>query len=358
MRRVSPRQWLTPATVLAAAIILSNLALFATWTAPRWSARLGVTGGGGGAAAAQQRLDPALQRVRRSYGRLAAAEDDLQALRDRLIAGAGGAELLGMLGAAGHEVGIPLQDATLQYAPIEELGVLQLGITYPVAGSYPSLRALLDRLTALPVFLVIDGVGLQSFAQGGADVGIDLALSVFLDDTELGGAARPVAGAAPARPVVSERELALLRAALARDDPADIADAALAVLAALPELPVDPAALVVELAALETTPAASTPRRDPFAVVLPPPPPAPEVVEQPDVFIAPEPVLPVRLVGVVRIDGRFRASLYDDNDDRLFVVAAGDTIANGVEIIDVGADYAEVSFRDNRTVLRLEGTRP
>ena len=114
-----------------------------------------------------------------------------------------------MLDAASDEVGIDLDDATLQYLPIDELDVVQLAITFPVTGTYASVRRLLDELLALPLFLVIDGVGLQSFgatsSRGSDTLQVDLAVSVFLDDPELSGPAAPVA---PTRPAVSADRVA------------------------------------------------------------------------------------------------------------------------------------------------------
>ena len=75
-----------------------------------------------------------------------------------------------------------------------------------------------------------------------------------------------------------------------------------------------------------------------------------------EVFVGPEVLLPVRLVGVLRIEGRWHASLTDERD--LFVAEAGDRLPNGVEIIEVGADYADVMFDGERTRLSLEGNEP
>ena len=95
--------------------------------------------------------------------------------------------------------------------------------------------------------------------------------------------------------------------------------------------------------------------RNLFAVVLPPPPP--EVVEDPaELLVEPEVALPVRLLGVLRFEGRRHASFTDDRD--LFVAQAGDRLPNGVEIIEVGADYVDVMFDGERTRLSLEGSNP
>lgn len=354
MRRIPWKSLVGPVMLLIAVVLLANVVTFAAWTAPRWSARLGVTSRAG-VDDARQRIEPALTAANRTYGRLAVAEEDLAAFRQRIVTTVGAADLLGMLDAASEDVGINLDDATLQYVPIDELGVVQLAITFPVAGTYEAVRRLLDELLALPLFLVIDGVGLQSFdassVGGGETLQVDLAVSVFLDDPELTGPAVPQAAA---RPAVSPDQIAALRSAVDDDDPGDIADAVLAGLAALPELPVEPSALVVTDRSLQTTPARVEPGRNLFSVVLPPA-PEPTVFEQGAVeaFVEPEPQLPVRLIGVLLVDGRWRASLTDEL--QVFVVAAGDELPNGVEVVDVGKDYVEVSFADQTTVLRLEG---
>jgi hypothetical protein len=302
-----------------------------------------VAGGGGGVAAARERIEPSLRVARTTYGRVDRAGKDLDAFRERLIVSVSAAELLGMLDSAGDGVGIDLDDATLQYVPLEELGVLQLGITFPVSGSYEAVRELLDELVELPVFLVIDGVGLQTFGAqsvGGQAVRVDLAISVFLDDRETGSAPTPTP-TQPARPVVGPRQIAALQSAVDGGDPSDIADAVIDVLAALPQLPVDPQALVVDLERLDTPVTTSPPSRNLFSIVLP---------------RAPEPVLPVRLLGVLRIEGRWHASLSDEQ--HVFVVKAGDNLPNGVQIVSVGKDFVEVTYRDRTTRLNLEGTRP
>ena len=227
------------------------------------------------------------------------------------------------------------------------------------------MRRLLDELVALPVFLVIDGIGLQTFggsvvavppgASATQAVRVDLAISVFLDDAELAATALTPPMAAPRRPLVSERETERLRRASRANDPEEIADALLENLAALPELPVDPASLVIDLGKLDTPVVLAAPRRNLFSIVLPPA-PAPLIVEEPEVFVALEPILPVRLLGVVRIAGRWHASVTDE--DRVFIVEGGDSLPNGVQIIEVGPDYAEVTFGNERIRLTLEGTRP
>ncbi|MGD8331974.1 MAG: hypothetical protein PVJ49_21245 [Acidobacteriota bacterium] len=358
MRRVPLTALIGPLTVLAALVLVANVILFALWTAPRWSARLGVAGGGGGVAAARERIEPSLRVARTTYGRVDRAGKDLDAFRERLIVSVSAAELLGMLDSAGDGVGIDLDDATLQYVPLEELGVLQLGITFPVSGSYEAVRELLDELVELPVFLVIDGVGLQTFGAqsvGGQAVRVDLAISVFLDDRETGSAPTPTP-TQPARPVVGPRQIAALQSAVDGGDPSDIADAVIDVLAALPQLPVDPQALVVDLERLDTPVTTSPPSRNLFSIVLPRA-PEPEISEQPQINVAPpEPVLPVRLLGVLRIEGRWHASLSDEQ--HVFVVKAGDNLPNGVQIVSVGKDFVEVTYRDRTTRLNLEGTRP
>ena len=365
MTRPPLKSLVSPVMVLAVVLLVANVAVFAAWTAPRWSTRLGVTGGAGGVENASRRIEPALRLARATYGRLSRAGNDLEVFRSRLITTVGAAGLLGLLDGAGDRVGIDLDDATLQYAPLDELGVVQLGINFPLTGTYEAVRRLLDELVALPVFLVIDGVALQTFGvAGGAApavasalpmIRVDLAISVFFDNPELAASAPGPPTPVPRRPLVSELETERLRQALRANDPEEIADAVLANLAALPELPVDPASLVIDLDKLDTPVVIAATRRNLFSIVRPPA-PVPMIVEEPEVFVAPEPILPVRLIGVVLIEGRWHASVTDE--DRVFVVEAGDSLPNGVEIIEVGADYVEVTFGNERTRLTLEGTRP
>lgn len=357
------RSLMTPSMTVLVSVIVGNVIVLAAWTAPRLSTRFGVVGAAENIESARGRIEPRMQLIRDTYGRIGEAEADLVSFRDQLTSGFEGSELLGMLGEVGRRVGIELDNATFQFAGIEELGVIQVGITLPVAGSYDAVRRLLDELAALPVFLVVDGISLQSIASaasgdepgGGASVRLDLAISVFFDDPELIAATTPTARRGDGERV-GAREAELLRAAASGDDADEIADALLEQLAALPALPVSPESLVVHLERLEVPVSTAAPTRNLFAVVLPPPPP-PAVVEDPEeLFVEPEAALPVRLLGVLRIEGRWHASFTDDRD--LFVAEAGDRLPNGVEIIEVGADYADVMFDGERTRLTLEGSNP
>ena len=168
MKRAPLKSLIGPVMVMVAAVVIGNLAAGVVWTVPHWRARTGVVGGAGGVERARQRVEPSLQLVRDTYGRLNQADTDLETFRRRLVTTVGGAELLTMLDEAGDGVGIDLDDATLQYLPLDELGVVQLSITLPVAGTYEAVRRLLDELVALPVFLVVDGVGLQAFGAAAA----------------------------------------------------------------------------------------------------------------------------------------------------------------------------------------------
>lgn len=353
---------LNPLMALLVSVIVGNVIAFAAWTAPRLSTRLGVVGAAEGIDSVRGRIEPRIQLVRDTYGRLGEADADLRSFRDLLTMTSGGSELLGMLGEAGRKVGLELDDATFQFVDIEELGVIQLGIMLPVAGPYDAVRRLLDELIALPVFLVVDGISLQSIAGStpndepgsGAPVRLDLSISVFLEDPELLAAPAPTAPLRN-RGSVGALEAELLRAAAGGEDAGEIADALMEQLAALPALPVSPESLVVHLERLELPTVTAAPTRNLFAVVLPPPPA--EVVEVPEeLLLEPEAVLPVRLLGVLRIEGRWHVSFTDDRD--LFVAEAGDRLPNGVEIIEVGADYADVMFDGERTRLSLEGSNP
>ena len=358
------RSLLNPLIGMLVSVIVGNGIAFAAWTAPRLSARLGVAGASGTVESVRGRVEPRMQLARDTYGRLGEADADLRSFRDLLTTTSGSSELLGMLYDAGRKVGIELDDATLRFVNIEELGVIQLGIMLPVTATYVAVRRLLDELVSLPIFLVVDGISLHSIVgstaderRGGAPVRVDLAISVFLEDPELITATAPTAELGNRR-AVGAREAELLRTAASGDDADEIADALMEQLAALPALPVSPESLMVHLERLELPTVTAEPTRNLLAVVLPPrPPPPPQVVEVPlELFVEPEVVLPVRLVGVSFFEGRWHASLRDDRD--LFVVEAGDALSNGVEIVEVGADYADVMFDGERTRLSLEGNEP
>jgi hypothetical protein len=240
-----------------------------------------------------------------------------------------------------------------------------MAITLPVSGSYEAVRGLLDQLLELPVFLVVDGIGLQTMSAtasplgrtpaAGAPIRVDLSLSVFVDDQELAsGLRRP-----PATPVSASANRAAdtLRQAARSEDPDDIADVLMTQLAALPPLPIDADQLIIDIDQLDEPVEAVAPSRNLFSVVT-----APVTAPPPIAFAGaaempvPEASFPVRLVGVLKIDGRWHASLTDDVE--VFVAAAGDRLSNGVQVIEVGADYVDVEFGDRRTRLTLEGSRP
>lgn len=368
MRRAPLRSLLNVWTALLVVALLANAAAFALWTLPRWNARLDASGGGAEIEDARQRIEPSLRAARDSYGRLVRAENDLEAFRTRLVTTAGGSDLMSMLVRAGANAGISLDDAAFQLAPIDELGVVQLGINLPVAGRYEAVRGMLDELVALPVFLVIDGIGIQiangstSTTRGDPNaaepVRVDLALSVFVDDPELAASAvEPGPGTAGAPGVASRTaaQEARLLAAAQGDDPELLVEALVSRLASLPPLPVDPEDLVLRLDRLDRQAVATEPQRNPFSVVLPPAPTSSSQPE-PQEMLEPEPSLPVELLGVMRAEGRWHASLTDGVD--LFVVEAGDNLPIGIEILDVGPDYVDVLFDGERTRLTLKGTQP
>ena len=367
MRRASvsalPKGWMIP----VAALLVANVVVFAAWTWPRWSARRSVTGAASGFEDARRQIEPRLELAREGYGRVVSAERDLATFRERLVTQGGGAGLIALLSGAGARVGIDLEDVSFQLGRSEELGVVQLAINLPVEGTYESVRGLLDELVAVPVFLVIESVVMsttgvsspssaaRSGPTGSATQGrlrLDLAVSVFLEDPE--GAA--VAATAPGGAQASDATAAVRRAAAARDTRA-VAENLIERLASLRPLSVDPEALVLNLDRLDRSYESLPPSRNLFSIATPPPPATPLATE-PALEELPglEPAFPVRLVGLLEFEGRRHASFSDGID--LFIATAGERLPNGVEIVELGADYAEVVFGETRTRLTLEGTKP
>ena len=351
------RGWMLPVIALLAA----NLIVFVAYTSPRWRSQRGIAGVVGGVQSARQRLEPRLQQARDTYGRVITAQRDLDVFYQDLITVGGASELMGMITDAAANAGILLDDASFQFVPVQELGIVQVGINVPVVGDYESVRVLLDELVELPVFLVVDGAGLSSIlgnTAGGFDdkLRVELALSVFMEDAELAASGAQPTGAFAGSQLRGNVTLQDIQAAQRSDfeadaDPEDLADALVARLTALPPLPVDAEALVLRLDKLERTRLIADPTRNLFAIVEPPPPPL--VFEPQAEMVDPEPFLPVRLLGTMRVDGRWHASLADGDD--LFVATTGDSLPNGVQVVEVGADYAEVRFGDDITRLILEG---
>ena len=308
------------------AVLAVNLVVAASFTAPRWRARRGVAGVAGGIESARGHLEPRLQQAREAYGRVVTAQRDLETFYGDLVADVGGAELMTMLVEAASDAGILLDDAAFQFAPVPELGLVQLVINVPVVGDYESVRRLLDGLVGLPVFLIVEGIGLSavpgSVPGGEGDLlRLELAFSVFMEDLEIptGGLAS-FGGPGVAAPVGEQQIVAGSQGVTEDADPEEFADLLVERLAALPPLPVDPSALVLHLDRLEQTTSSTEPTRNLFAIVEPPLPPL--VALPPFVEVDPEPVIPVRLLGIMRLDGAWHASLISD-DDELFVATAG-----------------------------------
>jgi hypothetical protein len=81
---------------------------------------------------------------------------------------------------------------------------------------------------------------------------------------------------------------------------------------------------------------------------VPPPP-------QTEIQIAREPPKPPRLqlIGIINEDGVLRAALYDQDDDRLFIVASGERIKNHT-ITHITSNGIEISDGHTTHELRLE----
>ncbi len=367
MRRAPIKSLVGPLMGLALTLVIANVVAFVAWSAPRWQTKWGVPGVGAASAEdVRRRVEPELQRLRDTYGRLRRAEQDVAEFRAHMTSLVGGSDLLGMLNDAGDSVGITIEDASFQFDPVEELGVARLGITLPVSGTYEAVRRLLDELLELPVFLIIDGIGLQTadqtagalpYGTTGGTVRIDLALSVFVEDPQL--TAELASRSAPAaRTVAGARESENLRRAALGNDAGAIADALIARLTVLPPLPVDADLLTVDMARLDTLPTIVAPSRNLFATVAPPAPP-PVLEQSAQDPVVSEPPFPVRLVGFMFLkeERAWTASVTDTAGLQIFIVQAGDRLPNGVEVIDVGDGYVELKLNERRVRLTQEGNR-
>ena len=345
-------------------LLIVNAIVFASWTLPQWRAHRSAAGVSSGFETARQQIEPRLQLARDTYGRVATAEADLATFRERLVTEGAGAGLMALLRDAGATVGVDLEDANFQLGRIDELGVVQLGIRLPVEGTYESVRRLLDELAAIPAFLVIEGVGLSTteVSQGAAQarstapavrppLRLELAVSVFLEDPELAAAPAATAAAEPAPDLQDTVQRAVFS-----DDPEAAAEALANRLASLPPLPVDPEALVVQLDKLDRSYEPQPPTRNLFSIATPPPPPVTEEPEPEPDELELEQFFPVELLGTIQVEGRWHASFSDGID--VFIGTTGERLTNGVEIVEVGSDYAEVAFGDTRTRLTLEGMKP
>ncbi|MFQ5744616.1 MAG: GspMb/PilO family protein [Acidobacteriota bacterium] len=364
------RRWLVggfPGILAIVALLLANLAAFGLWTLPRWRARSTSGSAAGQLEAARRLLQPRLLAARDSYGKVLTAENDLDSLADLIVSSGGGAELMGILQAAAREAGIAVESAAYQPAVIEELGLVELGIALPVEGSYRAVRRLLDKLTQGDDFLIVQSVALAPAPQGSSPelLRVDLALSAFLPNPEslpLGAELAPTSDSRPAADSARGRRTVAASVApaatVAAASPLSVAEALSARLASLPPLPVEPSDYELHLARLQRpTAAALTTSRNLFAFFRPAPPPSEErpaaVEEEPEEA---EPEIALRLVGVLQVGGHWYASLSDGDD--IYVGAAGTRLTNGFEILEVGADYAEVAAGDLRARLTLEGMGP
>jgi len=385
--RVLLRGWMVPLLLLAA----GNVVVAGLWTWPAWSSRAGFGGRDDALARASELIEPRLERARATYGRVAEAGDELARLRRRMLA-PGSAAPVRAVQAAATDAGLAVEQTRFQPAALEELGLVELGMTVPVRGSYAAVRRLVEGLDATSEFLVIRGVTLAAAdapgsGAGGQGLRVDLTMSAFLAQEGAAGSPGARAGAERARrsgapaflrsppgprgtgetaPRGSRTgETAPRRSrtgettgptgSAAEIDPVERARELVDRLDRLPPLPLGPGAFRVAARRPER-PASPPPEpgRNLFAYDTPAPEPAagapPEPEPEPDLVEEPPP--PVRLVGIVTVDGRRQASLTDGTD--IFVGGVGTLLPNGYRIVDIGNEHVDVDAGERRIHLVLE----
>lgn len=350
-------------------VLLANAVVFAAVTRPAWAEVAERTGRTERLQQAVQTLEPALERARRQYGAVLEAEGDLEELRDHIGRSSRSvAQLVGEVQQVVESAGMTADRISYQTTVIEDLGMVQLQASLPVRGSYESVRQLVEGITRSQSFLVLERIGVASpdRVRGGSRLEIGVLVSGFLLPEALSSISGEVevdlrAGASEgSAAAVSEAANAgggadRQQRPVAVDTVVATAEALRRELERLPPVPLGPEELDIDTERLRREANAAGPaERNLFAfagALARPQRPRPEPAEVAEA-VPPEPALPVRLVGIILLDGRRYASLADG--DRIFVAAAGSGLDNGVQVLDVGTDFAEVMHAGRQTRLRLE----
>lgn len=339
----------TPALIVLL-VAVANVGVLLWGTLPTWRASAAVGTAGAASQQAQAAIVPELDRARGMYGRVAAAEQEMISLRERIAASSGSvADVVSTLRAAVDAAGIRADRITYQTQPVPELGLNQLQVNLPVRGNYRDLRRFLDELLDGPMFVVLERVSASTPSQSDStgQLMVGLAASVFLDPSR--SLARPVEDtevepdvAAPAPPAVV--------------DPVAEVQGLVNTLRTLPEIPLTEAELYLALARLdETGDAAPASRRDLFSVVQQRPAEAVRAIQRRrnrvDNF-TPEPVMPYDLIGVTRTGDGLRATLVDG--DLVLVVREGQVLPDGYRVaaiepmsvtLEAGAERSTIPLR-------------
>lgn len=348
------------------AALAVNVVVALLWTWPAWSSQAGATSRDDRLAQARRVVEPRLESSLATYGVVLEASEGLAELRQRMLVPSS-AGVVRAVQAAATDAGLSMEQARFQPGVMEELGLTELGMTVPVRGSYVALRRLIEALTSTPEFLVIRGVTVSAAGSsdaapaGGQGLRVDLSLSAFLADGATGAAEpeflRPPAIDGPRGTAVAGRgeTVATSSRSAGEIDPLPRARSLAERLERLPPLEMmSRDALQVELERLQRPVApASEPRRNLFAYRAPAgPAPAVEAAPEPEPPAVAEPAPTVRLVGILRVDGRWQASLTDGTE--IFVGSAGSLLPNGHRIVDIGSEHVEVDTGARRVRLVLE----
>ena len=371
--------------VLVVALVAANVVGYFGWTRPRWAAASVTSAAVQDVQRARATVDPALQRARLSYGRILGAEAELEQLRDRVGRASGTtADVVSTLRSAIDAAGLENDRIGYQPQPANELALVQLQIDAPVRGSYSSIRRVLHDLLTGPSFMLVERVALSTPPQGQAAgiLQLQLSLTAFIDP------AYARASELPEDPVVIDTSAEVndeltgpstvngsTPAALGDgggDNPVDAASALATAqrlrdeLAELPTIPVEAGIFDLDLDRLDTLAGASevlASNRNLFAFGA-------TVIAQAQRQraaeaeresrarddrrrgdSAPSPVMPHTLVGVVRTDGLFYATLVDET--QVHVVIAGDLLPDGYRVTEVGMIHAVLEAGGLRTRLSL-----
>jgi len=328
-------------------VAIANIVVFLLMTWPAWSSSAAVGSAVLVSEKAHAALEPQLRRARRVYGRIAAAEDGLAALRRRVGERSGSvADVVSTLRAAVDAAGIRAERVTYETQPVSELGITQLQINLPVRGDYRELRRLLDELLDGPMFVVLERVSASSPSQNDVtgELQLGLAASVFLDSE---AAARGAEAAVP--DADAQFAAAIVPAGGAVSQVEELAER----LRALPPVPLPDEDFDLRLAPLDAEvppPAASS--RDLFSFVAPRARSVADFEREAalDNFV-PEPVLPYHLIGVNRTSEGLFATLVDG--DLVLVVREGQILPDGYRVATIGLMEVTLESGDLTSTMSL-----
>jgi hypothetical protein len=339
------------------AVAALNAVVFFAYTRPAWNDTTAVTSSAAVSEAANAAIEPRLREAREVYGRIATAEDDLQALRGQVGERSGTvADVVSTLRAALDAAGMRAERVTYAQEPIVELGLTRLQVGLPVRGDYGDLRRFLDELLDGPMFVVLERISAATPSQNDRTGELMLALNASVFIAPVAGAGAGAADEAETPDIeTTEAEASTAPARPTSRNPVAEANRLANRLANLPQIPLGSSDFDLFLERLEEPPlpAAAT-RRDLFSFALP----RATAVPDRDAVVdegPPDPVMPYELIGVNRAEDGLSATLVDGS--LVLVVREGQILPDGYRVARISPMEVTLEAGLETNVLSLRAKR-